>query len=716
MATVACRVRGLSTSRPARVESDPVSWFNDTRFMSRSLGWLFLLAPSSALLGMLFPHPEYGNPPPIVASALAAIVVGGALLSGRFDRAPHWMFPGFAYLATALVTVVVYATGTPGLGTRFYYLWATPYAFAFFSRRQAVAQTLFVAACSLGALALFVHDHPAVGSFDKYLGLSFASVVTVIVVGSLVRRLTQPPTRGAALSAGIRLGARRLRLRVARPGDPGRQRRAVPDDRPGPGRARRCADVRLVARGRGRRGSPGASPRRTSRSPWSFEARVQRSDGVTRWVSVSAALVTPERGRPYHYALIRDITEHRRDREMLAHQAIHDGLTGAYNRTLLIDRLETALERGRGGVAVVWADLDRFKLVNDSLGHHMGDELLVVAARRLRGALQPGDTLARFGGDEFAVLCEGVRDPMDALARASRMARALEDPIRLTSGSHAVSASFGVAVAEGNRVNSVRLLAHADAAVYRAKARGRGRVEMSDESLLAEVQERLMLERELRVVFDQGQFFIEYQPTVDACTGMPTGLEALVRWRHPALGVVSPADFVPVAEGTGLIVRLGQWVLQRATEDLARWQAALGMQSQLRVAVNISGRQLADVGFVDTVAEAVRTSGIAPGALGLEITESAPTRRAPPSWRRSSGWPRPSASRSSPRDWRPSTSSPRSGASDATASRGSRSRLRSPGTTWSVICASISPWRRPARPPCTCLLEPRRSSLLGRRP
>jgi diguanylate cyclase (GGDEF)-like protein len=337
---------------------------------------------------------------------------------------------------------------------------------------------------------------------------------------------------------------------------------------------------------------------------------------------VSSLLITPDKGEPYYYALVRDVTEHRRDREMLAHHAIHDAVTGLYTRTLLVDRLETALERSRGGIAVVLADLDRFKLINDSLGHHVGDQLLVALGRRRASAVEPGDTLARFGGDEFAVLCENVRDPMDALARASRITRALEDPITLTSGSHVISASVGVAVAEGTRVNPASLLADADAALYRAKARGRGRVEMFDESLRTEVNERLELERDLRVALDAGQLFVEYQPTVNTYTGCPSGVEALVRWRHPTLGIVSPADFVPVAEDSGLITSIGAWVLRTATADLAAWQAALPMKPPLRVAVNVSGRQLATDDFVDNVACAIQGSGIAPGTLGLEITES----------------------------------------------------------------------------------------------
>lgn len=622
MLTVVKRSRLTPVRKEATGERNLLAWLGDDRMLSRSLGWIFVLGPLSALVGLLFPQPRYAIPALIVAASIVGLVVGIGLLAGAFDRMPEAVYPALVYVATALITVVVYAAGRPIGGARSYYLWAIPYAFAFFSRRQVIGQLAFMTACSFGALALFVASHPTAESLGSYLGVWFVSVMTVLVVGGLVRRLTQS-LRHAELRfrrkfdsapvgfAFVSLEREFLDVNDAFCRMTGRRRDELvgtrtsdlwhpDDDTQIVQRLRECAQTNAV----------------------DFDARVIRPDGTVRSVSVSTTFITPGHGKPYHYALVRDITEQLRDREMLAHQAIHDSLTGLYNRTLLVDRLEAALERGRGGVAVVLVDLDRFKVINDSLGHHIGDQILTALASRFASAIAIGDTLARFGGDEFAVLCEDVRDPMDALARATRIMRSLEEPITLTSGSHVICASLGVAVADQPRASASRLLADADAALHRAKVRGRARVEMFDESLRSEVKERLALERELRVALDKGQFFVEYQPTVDTDTGYPTGLEALVRWRHPSLGVVSPADFVPVAEDTGLIDKLGEWVLQTATADLAVWQAALPTEPPLRVAVNVSGRQLASDGFVDTVACALRRSGIGPGTLGLEITES----------------------------------------------------------------------------------------------
>ena len=623
MAAIVDRLRAMRVRRARRVESDPLSWFDDDQIVTRSLGWLFVFGPLTPMAGLLFPHPRYEIGIWTVAAAAGVMFVGLALLTGVFDRIPRAMHPLFVYVATALITIVVYATGLPGTGTRFYYVWAIAYAFAFFSRRQAVAQTVFVVLCSLGAVALFVDRHPDVGSLDSSLGMWFALVLTVIVVGTLVRRLTgslrhaELRFRGGFDSAPVGFAFVSLDRElldvnnafcriVGRPRD---ELIGAPTSvfwHPG--------DIDKVAKR--------VATALTTPEALEFEARILRPGGEARWVSVSCTVIRPDTGRPYYYSMVRDITAHRRDREMLAHQAIHDPLTGLYNRTLLVDRLETMLERSRGDVAVLLADLDQFKVINDSLGHHVGDQLLVALAPRLASVLEPGDTLARFGGDEFVVLCENVRDPMDALARASRMIHALEEPIVLTSGSHVVSASVGVAVAAGRRVDADGLLADADAAMYRAKARGRGRVEIFDETLRTQAQERLELERELRIAVDTGQFFLDYQPTVDTYTGRPTGLEALLRWGHPRMGIVSPADFIPVAEDTGLINKIGEWVLRTATAELAVWQATLPMKPPLRVAVNVSGRQLATAEFTDTVAQVIRNSGIAPGTLGLEITES----------------------------------------------------------------------------------------------
>jgi diguanylate cyclase (GGDEF)-like protein/PAS domain S-box-containing protein len=306
--------------------------------------------------------------------------------------------------------------------------------------------------------------------------------------------------------------------------------------------------------------------------------------------------------------------------EEAVHRALHDPLTGLPNRDLFADRLALTLARARRGgplPAVLIADLDQFKLVNDSLGHHAGDELLRAVAPRFAAAVRETDTVARFGGDEFVVLSDGVGSEQQALALAQRLASVLDDPIEVAGGPVFVSASFGVAAAVATS-DAAGLLRDADAALYRAKARGRGRCELFDAPMRAQAMARLEIETGLRVALGGDQLALHYQPVVDLRSGATLALEALMRWRHPVRGAVSPGEFIPVAEEAGLIVPLGRWALHEA----CRHAAALGPDGP-PVSVNLSARQLAFPGVVGEVAVVLDRTGLAPERLWLELTETA---------------------------------------------------------------------------------------------
>jgi diguanylate cyclase (GGDEF)-like protein len=311
--------------------------------------------------------------------------------------------------------------------------------------------------------------------------------------------------------------------------------------------------------------------------------------------------------------------------EEIRHRVLHDPLTGLPNRTLALDRLASALarrQRDGGMVAVLLLDLDQFKLVNDSLGHEAGDELLTRLAPRLRDALRPADTVARLGGDEFLVICEELDGPRAAIQVAERLAAAVSQPLVLGEEEHFASASIGIALADTADADAQMLIRDADAAMYRAKERGRGRYELFDETLRHRVLVRLRTESELRRALERDEMRIHYQPVVDLREDRIAGVEALVRWEHPQRGLLEPVDFIRVAEDTGLIVPLGDLVLSKACRDVADWQRRFsGVQRPLTLCVNASARQLADTAFPARVAEIARRSGLAAGSLALEITE-----------------------------------------------------------------------------------------------
>jgi diguanylate cyclase (GGDEF)-like protein/PAS domain S-box-containing protein len=359
------------------------------------------------------------------------------------------------------------------------------------------------------------------------------------------------------------------------------------------------------------------------------EYRMRHREGRTVWVRDEAALVTDTHGRMRWHGVISDITDRKlaeaeleRRAEVIRYQAAHDPLTGLPNRVLFQDRLVQALAHPGAQVAVVLLDIDNFKLVNDSLGHSAGDELLMKIAPRLQTALRPGDTIARLGGDEFVVLLERVPDERAAARVAARIVSCLEPPFELSAGEHFAKASLGIAIAGSEGSEPAGLIRDADAAMYQAKARGRARYEIFDCAMRARSVERLSVENDLRRALEREQLRVDYQPIVSLRDGSIASVEALLRWEHPTRGVVLPADFILVAEESGLIEPIGRWVLEVACAQAAAWHSLRPDSRPLGIAVNLSVLQFTQHALEAIVAQVLSESGIEPSSLCLEITES----------------------------------------------------------------------------------------------
>jgi diguanylate cyclase (GGDEF)-like protein len=313
-----------------------------------------------------------------------------------------------------------------------------------------------------------------------------------------------------------------------------------------------------------------------------------------------------------------DITERQRAEERIAHMARHDALTDLPNRALLRERLEYELKRVKRGecLAVLCLDLDHFKSVNDTLGHPIGDELLKVVAERLRRCTREHDTIARLGGDEFAIIMTAMEKPSDAAILSRRVRDSITKPYDLDGHQIVADISIGISVAPVDASEPDQLLKNADMALYGAKADGRGAYRFFEPEMDARMQQRRELEMDLRKALANAEFELYYQPLVDLQNNEITGFEALLRWHHPVRGLISPADFIPIAEETGLIIPLGEWVLRRACEETASWPG------DLKVAVNLSPSQLKSKNLVEVVTSALAESGMAATRLQLEITES----------------------------------------------------------------------------------------------
>lgn len=390
----------------------------------------------------------------------------------------------------------------------------------------------------------------------------------------------------------------------------------------------------------------------TAWKPVEMELLNYRKDGTSFWVELSIVPVANETGWYTHWVSVqRDVSERKANEEAairfrlaeahnhdlalevkerkrieaeLAHMAFHDHVTGLHNRAYFMDRLKISIERASSRsqyrCAVLFLDLDNFKMVNDSLGHSFGDLLLLEVAQRLKNCTRPQDTIARIGGDEFTILCDELNDMSEVAAVAERILLQLRTPVRLAGNEIVATASIGISV--GVSGDAERILRDADTAMYRAKKEGGAQFAVFNEEMHESARAALEIRMELKTAIDRGEFELHYQPLFDMPSGDICAVEALVRWRHPQRGVVSPLNFIGVAEETGLIVPLGSWILDEVFRHCATWRQQMALPADFKVSVNVSSRQLEDKGFLAVLQQALVEHAMDPRMLQLEITES----------------------------------------------------------------------------------------------
>lgn len=355
-----------------------------------------------------------------------------------------------------------------------------------------------------------------------------------------------------------------------------------------------------------------------------WEATVVSADGDRRNVLISCAHITGSGRKVISFA---DVTRLKKAEKLITHQAFHDALTGLPNRALFMEHLAMAMKRSRRRTgyhfAVLYMDIDRFKVINESLGHNTGDQLLLAFAKRLRTSLRDIDNLARFGGDEFVILLEDIENSDFALKVVQRLQKELQPPFHLEGNEIYAPASFGIVFDSGKYERPEEIIRDADAAMYHAKEAGRGQFQVFDPQLHVKIRELHQLETDLRKSIDGDAFELHYQPIVSLDSGAVIGFEALIRWNHPTRGLIQPDTFIPIAEETGLIIPIGRWVLKEACSDLMRWQNKINCDHPLFMSVNISSKQFLRPNLLEEIQQILSESGLPPEQLKLEITETA---------------------------------------------------------------------------------------------
>jgi len=642
--------------------------------MSWSLGLLLLTGPMLALSWLLLPHAPVGSLRTFVGVCLLSIAVGSWLVWGGRRPRPVWILHVLIVVAVVLVSIVVVAAGS-NRGLAVFYLFVAPYVWAFFSVRTAGLHTLLTAVVSLGTLVL---QQPRFGGppLTEVLGRWLFIVSCLLSVGLLIRFLTSSLRRAvtgqerqaevsrvlagfmqraierdvllAHFEDAVRtvvdlLGASMASV-VERDSDATlRLATSVGARNPAPPGTRFDDTHGFIAHAMAT-GGPVLSHDLTTEDRFTVHpglladgqrsalmAPIQRDGDVVGFLQAFSR--TPGKFddedsltlTAFAATLSQVVYRVAVDEEM-AHRALHDPLTGLPNRMLFGDRLTHAVAQRvhtGGELAVIFADIDRFKTVNDTYGHVAGDELLVSLAPRLAALMREGDTVARFGGDEFVFLLEGLAGSGDAVEAARRLAAAAQGvPLVMPDGAviH-VSMSLGISLSRGRGDCAESMIAEADAAMYIAKASGGGQVRLFDDQDGSVSRDRHLMESQLRQALECGEVVVAYQPIVDVHSGVPVGFEALARWHHPDRGPVDPTEFIAVAEEAGLITALDELVLRTAVADGAAWQQATGQP--LVMSVNVSPRHLADPSFTEWVLGIYTDSRLLPGTLCLEITESA---------------------------------------------------------------------------------------------
>jgi diguanylate cyclase (GGDEF)-like protein/PAS domain S-box-containing protein len=357
------------------------------------------------------------------------------------------------------------------------------------------------------------------------------------------------------------------------------------------------------------------------------EYRILRPDGETRWVNNCAHFVYDANGYLIRMdGLVSDITDQKRAQEQLIHDALHDALTNLPNRSLFMDRIEQTLKHSKRQTqylfAIMFIDLDRFKMINDSLGHAIGDRFLQIISQLLESCLRSQDTVARFGGDEFTVLIDNIQSVDEAIVIADRILNQFLQPIDLANQTIFPSASIGIAISNQDYERGADLLRDADIAMYRAKSLGKGRYALFSREMYETNLKTIQIDHDLRYALERNEFELHYQPIISLSSGKLSAFEALIRWQHPTRGFIPPQEFIPIAEETGLIIAIGDWVLNQACKQMRAWQIALPQASELKISVNLASQQVREDNILEKLDQVLAETGIEGSSLRLEITES----------------------------------------------------------------------------------------------